>query len=276
MIKKITKNLILAVLVLLLCFGTIPNKFAHAEANNCFYCDTSYLDGGAGDGGTYHSETVTCDYYLKDECYLTLLCPIYTNLSQPNSCAPLAGSIIVGYYDFYCPDLLENYQSFYYYNGYYHFKPQNSQVIAMKEYLYDLMGTNSLNPGTSVSQFQTGLSAYATEQGYSTSYSSCGTINISNVTTAIGQERPIVLFLSSYDYYEIITEGSDYVYFSGFQKSVGHVVVAYGYVKYRFYSNNVNFRTDEYLAVAFGDGTEGLLKICSDTTIDASYSVYIY
>ena len=48
------------------------------------------------------------------------------------------------------------------------------------------------------------------------------------------------------------------------QKDAGHVVVAYGFKKYKFYKNNSLFRTDNYLVVCMGDGTEGYLSIIAD------------
>lgn len=247
------------------------------KKNVGYYCDTTYSD---TDTSTLvsHYVTINFDSYTMEQNYVTRGCPIYRNLTQENSCAPLAGSILVSYYDYNCPNLLANYESCYIYNGNYYFKPQNAQVIDMKEYLYELMGTNTIQPGTSVNQFKTGLTAYANEKGYNTTYTDCGNVDINDIKAAFNQQKPVVLFMSGYDYYNIggISIGDNSMTLHGHRSTSGHVVIAFAYRKYTYYQNNSVSRIDEYLYCAFGDGTEGLIALNSDTHIDNSYAVTIY
>ena len=270
MIKQIFASVLMLVMCICCC-GYVP-----LTSDTKYYCDTTYLETGSSDQ-TISSISFDYDYYTLEDVHLDMLCPIYRNLTQENSCAPFAGSVLVGYYDFYCPNLLPNYESFYYYNGY-KFKPQNTQVIAMKEYLYELMGTNSINPGTSVAQFKTGMTSFAQEKGYNITFNSCGTINVTSVKSYLQQQKPIVIFMNSYKYspFNAITIGDISASMSILESNNGHVMTAYGYREYKYYQDGVNFRTDRYLLVVFGDGTDGLIDITNTSRIDDSYAVTIY
>ena len=53
----------------------------------------------------------------------------------------------------------------------------------------------------------------------------------------------------------------------------GHVAVAYGYREYKFYNNQNNFRTDKYLLISFGNGTQGMLNINDTSKLDETLGV---
>lgn len=257
--------------------GFVGGNTGLAIPQDSFYCDTTYFDSGSS-GETYEV-VINYDNYDMFDVHLEKLCPIYRNLTQLNSCAPLAGSIVIGYYDDEFNNLIPDYESGYTYNGKFYFRPQNDTVIAMKEYLYELMGTNSINPGTSVSQFKNGLTKYVNQQGYSISYSSCGgSFNIETAKSYISQQKPIVLFLNSYEYYVDagISQDSTHMSLLGRRSSNGHVLVVYGYREFKFYTNNQLTRTEKFLIVAFGDGTKGYLSVNSTNCIDEAYAISIY
>lgn len=246
-----------------------------SKAQEDYYCDTSY--NGSSVGETTSIVTIDFDNYTQQAEILDRLCPNYVNVTQLNSCAPMAASIVVGYYDVDYPNLIPNFEAGVYYSGGFKYKNQNSVVIAMKEELYNLMGTNSVNPGTSVSQFKSGFTKYVNKQGYNISYSSCGsTFNISTAKTYFEQQKPVVLFLNSYTYYsaEGIAFSEGNVSMVERKNTNGHVAVAYGYREYTFYKGG-NATTNKYLLISYGDGSQGLLLINNLSCIDQAFAISI-
>ncbi len=242
-----------------------------------YYCDTSYFEsGGTTD---YYNVEIGFDTYETSYIRIEIGCPTYKNYNQANSCAPQAGSILIAYYDVTYTNLVPNFDPGNYYNGKYYFRNTNDTMIAVKEQLYDLMGTNTVNPGTSVSQFKNGMNSYVNGRGYNISYQSCGgSFNLENAKQYISQQQPIVLFLNSYEYYDLgafnVTENS--LKMLGKSSNNGHVLVAYGYREYKLYVNGQLSRTEKYLLVSFGDGTNGYLVINSTACIDEAYAISIY
>ena len=263
-------------LCLIMCFTII--NFPHLAANKTnYYCDTSYFNTG-GDA-VYEREEISFNSYTTDDIFMDRTCPSYKNLTQVNSCAPMAASIVVGYYDYEFPNLIPNHDAGFYLNGRFFYKAQDQQVIDAKEKLYDCMGTNSVAPGTSVKQFKSGLTQYVNNQGYNISISNCGKkFDLEQVKQSFRNQQPVVLFLNSYTYYDYngISLNTNSMSMLRLQKDAGHVVVAYGFKQYKFYKNNSLFRTDNYLVVCMGDGTEGYLSINSTASIDETLSIRIF
>lgn len=257
---------------LILSFGC-DNQIICAEK---YYCETYFYDSGT----TYvqEEETIIFDQYVMNETNITNGIPNYENYTQANSCAPMAGTIVLGYYDFYFPNLIPNFTSGYIYNKKFYYRTQNSAVNSLKENLYTLMDTNLINPGTSVNQFKNGLSKYVTSYGYNISYSNCGNhVNIKNALSYINNNIPIVLFLDSYIYtpFSGYTIDSNSMFLVKRVSQNGHVVVVQGYREYLFYQSNNLFRTDKYFIVSFGNGTQGLLNINNVNSIDTSLAISI-
>lgn len=229
------------------------------------------------------SFTVAYDHYEVTEFFIPELLPFYNTYNLENSCAPTAGTTIIGYYDHYYNDLIDNYDSaFYDENGnFVSFRGVTDTIYAIEEDLYDLMGTNVEYAGTTQTQFKSGLTNYVNARGFYITYPSCGSpLNISTLQSQINFLRPVVVFMSGFEYYPC----------GGFQiqedrfclisrtYTMGHVAVAFGYQKYKLYdSNNNNFRTDEYLLVASGESSYGFVKLNSSaTTIDACWAVNLF
>lgn len=245
-----------------------------------FYCETDFEYFETGGATTKEKEYIYYDSYTVNEMWLDLKCPTYSNPTQVNSCAPMAATIAIAYHDITKPNLIPDFEPGFYYNGKFRYYAQTSTVTHLKEHLYDLMGTNSIKPGTSESQFKTGMTNYVKGQGYSIDYITCG--STFNVNTAISymknQQLPIVMFLNSYKFYDV---GG--LSFKDKEASMicttspnGHVLVAFGYREYSFYKNGSLFRTDKYMIVSFGDGSTGLLLINGLGCIDSAYAVNIY
>ena len=107
-------------------------------------------------------------------------------------------------------------------------------------------------------------------------YNRCNSIN--DMNNYFQLQQPIVLFLNSYDYYDEagMSRTDNQLCLYGKISANGHVVVAYGYKQYKFYTNNVLTRTENFLVIAFGDGSSGFLSVNSLNCIDEAYAVKIY
>lgn len=263
MIKKVF-SFIYAV-VLGLCSTIIPIN------TESYYCDDY---SGFGTGGVSHTEVINYDSYTMTDVHLDNLFPIYMSSYGTNACASTAGSMLVAYHDVNYTNLLPDYTPGSIKNGVYRFRSQNSTINNLMVEMYNLMGTNTVNPGTSVSQFMSGLSSYYTNHNYTISFTKLSNdLDSNTVTNYLEQEKPIILFLNSYDYYDSVgvSISDTTMRMVGYQKDVGHVVVAYGYRVYNFYQNGNLFRTDKYLIVSFGDGSTGYLSTNDTSYVDEVY-----
>ncbi len=257
-------------------FGFMSVGFALPNKER-YYCDTNY----AGSGGSeeiLHTEVIEFDTYEQTFIGTTIKCPDYESTLSNNGCAPAAGSIVITYYDIKYENLIPNYEPGYEYNNRYYYNGLDSTIISLMSEMYHLMGTNSIQPGTSVAQFKSGFTSYVRNHGYNISYSSLGgTFNAVKAQEYFTLQQPIVLFLNSYDFSSVGSfnfESNKMTRYSR-SKTVGHVVVAYAYQEYRFYRNNNLFRTDKYLMISMGDGTEGYLCINNLSCIDEAYAINI-
>lgn len=255
--------------------GCLPFVPIVESASELYYSDTSY---GSGGSAVSHTETITYDSFDYNLINVDILVPEYGSAYGTNGCAPTAGSIAVAYYDYYNANLLPNYEPTYSYGDEVYWKTQNSTINTMQTELYNLMGTNTEADGTSVAQFKSGMTSYFNTQGYNISYNNVtSSINTTNVINLFNQEKIILLFLNSYDYYPDIgtTMGDTQMTMLGYQNNAGHVVVAFAYIAFNYYDNNTLFRTDEYLYVAFGDDTRGYISLEDTSYIQEAYTLNI-
>ena len=222
-------------------------------------------------------QTIYFDEYEYTRELIDITCPAYDTITQENSCAPMAATIVIAYYDVSLTNLIPNFEPGFTYNGQYRFYGNSYTTLDLKEHLYDLMGTNQSGAGTSVSQFKSGMTEYVNGQGYSIQYQSIGR-NVSTARSYFQNNTPVVLFLNSFEYYRSmgLVINDDNIQMLGMKSSSMHVVVAYGYHEFRFYENNQLTRTDKYYIVAFGNGTYGYLLINDLSTINEAYAITIY
>ncbi len=263
MVKKVFS--FIYTVVIGLCSTIIPIN------TGSYYCD-SYS--GFGTGGVSHTEVINYDSYTMSDVHLDNLFPIYISSYGTNACASTAGSMLVTYHDIDFTNLLPNYTPGSVTNGMYRYQSQNSTINALMAEMYELMGTNTINPGTSVNQFMTGMSQYYTNHGYTINFTKLSnSLDSNTVTTYLEQEKPLILFLNSYDYYDAlgVSIGDTTMRMVGLYKEAGHVVIAYGYRIFNFYQDGDLFRTDKYLIVSFGDGTTGYMSINETSYIDEVY-----
>ena len=250
-------------------------------------------------GNTYsHSGSLELTYSRRALASDTVAgyLPMYTRCSYPNSCAPIAGSVVIGYFDRYFETLIPGYSA--YANGAYRGQTEATQAVA--DDLYFRMRTN-VNGGTSYADFVAGLRSYAAAKSRTLTTSSVlsgGALNMSAVRGAVAADRPVVLFLRGYNVSEFWGEGGgrDYVvsdYYAG-----NHVMVAGGYREisyyrteavrkwspvwynpFRFVTENEerNFRSDAYLKVsAVVPGyTDGYIRLGDGESIPYAFSVAV-
>lgn len=255
------------------CLPFMPIISKDTPKQESYYCDTSYS--GYGTQPESHTETIEYDSYTLTLANVDILCPNYSAVYGTNACAPTAGSVITTYYDYYFPNLLPDYEPTYIYDNTLYWKTQNATVSDMQEELYNLMGTNTIEPGTSVSQFKSGITSYFNTAGYNVSFNNVSSsITTANVTNWFNQEKPIVLFLTSYDYYPAVNfvVNDTQTTMLGLRKNVGHVVVAYAYFEYTYYNDNEAFQTDKWLYVVFGNSSIGFLKMDNTSYIQEAYT----
>ena len=239
-----------------------------------YYSDNNYFETGTS---TYSDFYIEYDSYTMTEVLMQRSVPLYNNVTQLNSCAPMAATIVLGFYDLDFPNLIPNAEVGRWYNGKYYYSGTSTQVINIKEHIYDLMGTNTEAPGTSVNQFKTGFRAYVLEQDYNIQFNSCGALNFNSLSNYLNNQQPIVVFFNSYRFFidGVISDDGTKLTFYERSSNNGHVAVCYGYREYTFTKNN-NTWTERYLIVSFGNGSSGLMDVTSLSRVDESYAVSIY
>ena len=252
-----------------LCLSFVSTIFPNQQKQS-YYCD-SYS--GFGEGAVSHTEVVDYESYTMEDSHLEYFFPDYEASYGSNCCAPTAGSMLITYHDVMFTELLPDYTPGSFKNGIYKYRPQNMTIGNLMVEMYNLMGTNSVQPGTSVSQFKSGMTAYYNNHGYNIGFSKVTNLSASNFKNLIEQQNPIVLFLNSYDYYASIgvSISDTQMRMVGTMKSVGHVVVAWGFRTYNYYMNGSIFKTSKFLIVSFGDGTCGYMAIENPGYIDEAY-----
>ena len=275
-LKKIIYSVVAFVALSSSLFG-VSLRNAKAEADEA----PRYYDapGIALASGT--SETIA--YARKEEELIEFpyAVPTYYASTLSNACGPVAGAIVVGYYDKYYEDLIPNYTAYYAATGRYR-RPDSTYVPALIQELYTLMQTNVVDVGVSVSECKAGLWDYVLARDFSITYttvkSNSATFNEIGCKYAISNQQPILLFCNSVTTY-LYADGEledELIYV---QTSSSHIVVCYGYYKVKYYNeSNVNFRTDTYLEVATGwlDNSTGYVKANDTSWLDEAYAVDIY
>jgi len=156
------------------------------------------------------SRTQKIEYSKKSEASYKISrgLPSYMQTSYENSCANIAGGIVVGYYDSFYDDLLPAYTA---YSGG-RWTAESSATRNLIDTLYYDMKTNVYG-GTTYENFKTGLSAYVTRRGRNVSYSSLAsgnTLNFSAFESTVKNGKPVVLFVDRYNAISSIAQANGY------------------------------------------------------------------
>ena len=211
--------------------------------------------------------------------------PRYYDVSdRDNTCANVAGTILLGYYDKDYDERIENFTSARVIRGRVTYYTQTQEVQNAMARLYTTMKTNVTEGGTTVNNFKAGLQQYVNEHGRKIVYTK--TVNNQSLQTdvyrdAIENKIPSVFCLSKYT---LISEDS----FSSdngvdnFTKQhyVGnHMVIGYGLKIIRYFDAAGNLKQQlTLLEVATGYERDPIGYILLDDygTLVDGYTVRIY
>lgn len=273
--KQVLVPLAVAALVSLGSFGAPTLKTASADQELRYY----YREAASTYAVT--SETISCTNMIETETVTQYRMPLYYATGElTNCCGPVAGSIVVGFYDRYYEELIPNWTAYYTSNNRYKLC-DTTYVPAVMEELYDLMRTNVDDVGVSQSDCKSGLQTYFSNRSRTLSYStveSNSVFNYSLYKQAIDANKPVLLFCnevticmpgySTSQQAAIITNQS---------VSGGHIVVGYGYSTVNYYEGDSIFRTDHYLLVSTGlDGfADAYINIASTSWLVDGYAVTV-
>ncbi len=230
-------------------------------------------------GGSINYDSERVDYLYRSENRYNVLSsiPIY-NYGGYNGCAAAAGSNLIAYYDKTYTNLIPNYDPGNLLFGNYRFKVANATTNALAETLFNDMGTNSIVPGTTITQFRSGMSAYINRQGYSVSYTSLfsfGSLNYENAKTAVLNGKAIALFMAGFRNVTFTNEnGYDILHYEF--TDTNHVSVGLGCLEVNYTLPNYSTVTHKYIHSSIGVGIyrNGYINIAT-TDIDEALVVNV-
>lgn len=242
----------------------------------------------SGTGGEIVKDVVRYDSRTVDEGKISGGVPKYfdENPALTGTCAVQAGSVVVGYYGRYFPNLTPGFTvgmelppSYFYFN-----QGNNGVIQGVINDLYVKMGTNIGGAGTTATGFRNGLAAYVQSKGQNISYTSVSNNNALNYDLyklQVANLKPSVLFFNTYnvikppavDKIDNNTDGIERKVYPGM-----HVMIGYGYKKYNYFKDGSNFRTDTYLEVYSGvlDCAQGFVKLYDMSILVEAYAINIY
>lgn len=206
-------------------------------------------------GGSYTTQTytITYDHKTSNQYDIQYGLPTYVPITG-TSCANAAGTIVMGYYDRFCGNLVPNEVTYYVIGNNLSYKGVTATVQDVCLQLYDLMGTT--DSGTTFAGFNAGMSAYAQQQGYSystTSVFTSGSFDFNKYKTAVESGKPVALFLNNYGIYMATTTEGNVDTVHNDVSPYTHVAIACGYKCDTYYDANNNvISTQRYLRVSSG------------------------
>ena len=245
--------------------------------------EKTYADGFNGSTFLY-TQNETVSYYRKveSETVIPSDIPKYYSISA-NDCAPVAGTIVLGYFDRYFDELIPNFTAGIVIRDIYIYNPQNASVSEVINSLFDLMETNSSGSGTTISQFQNGLQQYVQSKNRTIEFESVknGSFSVGETTAAIREQIPVVIFVSGYalvDQDGITSSGNTDVYVKKIYGGA-HTMVVSGIRTITYYNQyNVVVSQKILLRVSdgFSSGSTKYVMVYGFGNIDNAYSVNIY
>lgn len=231
---------------------------------------------------TITSVTETVSFISKQEKQNNLVTR-YPALSEiadyHNACAPIAGAGIIQYWDRFCTNLIPDYTPYAKIGNSYLYKEAGDTLNAVIIRLFQDMGTNTVKPGTSISQFVNGMNAYCARQGYNIIYDSCmtnGVFDFAKAKSVIDLGKPMVLFLDTFNIVTISSaDNEDSIsYING---TGCHAMTGYGYKEIDYVLSGNITRSDRYIAVGSGMSVckRGYFNINYHNQIDDAFAISI-
>lgn len=245
-------------------------KLGQPKAEATKYCGGSdFID---------QSETInyatkeTTSYAIKSEV------PDYFGTPSGTSCANLAGTIIIGYYDRFCEDLVPNFKTYVQIGTGIKYRLGGSETSAVTQQLYTLMDTDVGGAGTTYQGFQNGMNSYVNNCGYSYSITDLGALNINSYKSEVQLNRPVAIFLSNFSMEDEHVDSGTSDVIKSCRCNAAHVVIGFGYKIDTYYNSNGQvITTRTYLKVASGLFTFRIGYLCLDgkSSIDRATSAII-
>ncbi|HIS35154.1 TPA: hypothetical protein IAC10_00785 [Candidatus Scatousia excrementigallinarum] len=248
--------------------------------------EMTFADGYNG-ASLENSETVSINFVRKEDNEIMINggMPEYSDkIDLANSCANVAGAILLGYYDKTYDELIENFSAARVIRDKILYSKQTEAVDEVMAELYTTMKTNVTEGGTTIGNFKAGLKEYVNGQGRNISYSqvvSNQSLNFNTYESAIAQEKPVVLFCSKYSLVSLQAFDAEY----GTEQFVmqhytgNHVVIGYGIRTITYYDAAGRvLRQLDLLAVATGYSFNpfGYIVLDDYGTLIDGYKVNIY
>lgn len=230
----------------------------------------------------YTHTSITIDYATKSTQTYSIQYDLPDLEGGTNtSCANTAGAVIFTYYDRFYENLIPNYVPYITIGNGIRYKNTSAETWYLVEELAELMLIGEPHAGTTFSEFQLGMSTYATNHGYtysSTDVFSNGSFNFNNYKTSVENNKPVAIFLTNFSMLNSINEGDGQDSISSGYCAVSHVAVGCGYRVDTYYNANNNvIDTRTYLKVAsglIGYGV-GYLNINGVSTISKAISTQV-
>lgn len=231
--------------------------------------------------GSYIEKIDKIDYANREDNNYSIQSnvPDYMGVEGGNSCANIAGGIVIGYYDRFCENLIPNYQTYELFYGYVLYKGMSGEAGEVIKSLNGLMGTTS--GGTTFSGFQAGMNSYVKSHGYtygSTSLMTNGVFDFGKYEQAVKNNKPVALFYNYYAISSVVTQETGYDEIYNYSNSASHVAVGFGYKQHTYYDiNGKIITTRTYLKVASGFATYGIcyFNINNYSKIDNAVAITI-
>lgn len=270
-------------------FAQMPNMNAFAEGtgnvSEISYCeDDSYNGMGEHVDASYEVQYDTVN--ITNVNYFNAPSFGYLGSEIHDACAPLAGTNVVGFYDRWCENLIPNYTpGVLTPSGIYQYLPDMSrpQTIQAFNDMYEAMGTNKEQVGTTGTNFKNGLNSYVRSAGYdiswSSMYQSTTDVNLSVLTDAINDNKVGVVMCSKYNFcYGVLNSTSDKtVRVNKITSVAGHIMMVYGYRIIEYYDAGNLFRKDIFLNVSSSYPTRerGYMQLNDYSVIEEAYIIDI-
>ncbi|MBD5631800.1 MAG: hypothetical protein HDP34_01030 [Clostridia bacterium] len=255
--------------------------FALVAANFCMgfelvsYDETKYCGSGSFTDESetiYYSTKETASYSMKGDV------PEYYRLTDNSGCAVIAGTVLIGYYDRFCEELVPNYKTYVKIGTAIKYRGESFEIKAVMEELYTLMETDSSTGGTTYNGFHKGMKSYVNSHGYSYATEDLGNLDFNKYKSAVENNKPVALFLDNYSFAVTGEDNGSYEVIKSHHSTIAHVVVGCGYKVDTYYNANGQvISTRTYLKVATGLDQYRIGYLCLDgkSGIDRANSIII-
>ena len=250
------------------------------QTDEIYYGDTEYT---ATTSGTTEYEYINYSHKSSYTVRVNMYFPAYynTNSAITNGCANVAGANIIGFYDRYYENLVPNcvtgYMGLRHY-AYYGMSIVGDYIQDVIDSLYISMSTNNPNPGTTQTQFKTGLTSYVNSKSLSTTYTTImtsGSFDETKALAAINAGNPIILYMSGFNISTMGDSGSTVTLVKNIY-TANHIFIAYGYRKIDFYDSNDDLITSKiFMYVSTGIADEGIYIVNNNGTLNDAEGIDI-